>query len=72
MDLRGRFVRGSDPSGSNDPDFALRTGGSGTNKVGSVQGDVLGSHNHKSVNAGNLSHRVGITGGPNDAWFADG
>ncbi|MFB0964964.1 MAG: hypothetical protein QMC36_04710 [Patescibacteria group bacterium] len=32
----------------------------------------MAAHNHKSVNAGILSHRVGITGGPNDAWFADG
>jgi hypothetical protein len=28
-------------------------------------------HNHQSTTGGNFSHRVGVTGGPNDAWFAD-
>lgn len=46
MDLRGRFVRGSDPSATNDVDFASRVGGTGTNKVGSTQGDELKSHSH--------------------------
>lgn len=62
MDLRGRFMRGSDGSTGNDPDFATRTGGNGAAKVGSVQGDELKAHNHKPVSTNNLSHRVGITG----------
>lgn len=45
---------------------------SGTRVPGDQQADDFKNHNHKSVNAGILSHRVGIAGGPNDAWFADG
>ena len=38
-DLRGKFLRGLDPSGTGDPDGAKRT-------VGSFQGDQVGSHPH--------------------------
>ncbi|MDQ1344137.1 MAG: trimeric autotransporter adhesin [Patescibacteria group bacterium] len=46
MDLRGRFMRGSDSSATNDIDFASRTGGTGTEKIGSTQADAFKSHTH--------------------------
>jgi microcystin-dependent protein len=49
-DLRGRFARGTDNGGGNDPDAATRaasnTGGNTGDAVGSLQNDELGSHNH--------------------------
>jgi microcystin-dependent protein len=49
-DLRGRFVRGQDPTGLRDPDAAARQDmQSGTQvgaAVGSVQSDALQSHVH--------------------------
>lgn len=49
-DLRGRFVRGQDPTGKVDPDATSRTdmqNGSTTGAtVGSVQGDAFQNHVH--------------------------
>ena len=49
-DTRGRFIRGVDEVAGRDPDKASRTaqatGGSAGNNVGSVQGDMYGSHSH--------------------------
>lgn len=46
LDLRGRFPRGTNGTSSNDPDFASRSGGMGTGKIGSTQGDETKSHSH--------------------------
>ena len=45
-DYRGKFLRGVDEGAGNDPDSASRTGGDATTKIGSIQGDTVGSHNH--------------------------
>ena len=49
-DLRGRFLRGWSNSTGRDPDAASRygeyTGQTGGDKIGSIQGDQLKSHNH--------------------------
>lgn len=49
-DLRGKFARGWDNGAGNDPDAASRTaqatGGETGDKVGSIQGDEVESHNH--------------------------
>lgn len=46
----GLFLRGADPTGVNDPDFASRTaiqtGGNTGGNVGSFQADQFGSHSH--------------------------
>jgi hypothetical protein len=48
----GRFIRGIDPSGTNDPDGALRS-------VGSVQNDGIVSHAHSmGVNGGDSTSMV--------------
>lgn len=54
-DLRGRFPRGADPTGVNDPGAALRTNVSGGNvggNVGSLQEDMFQYHDH--LNAGKV------------------
>lgn len=57
-DLRGRFLRGIDDLAGIDPDVGSRTamnsGGATGNNVGSVQGDLVGSHTHPTY-GGNLS-----------------
>lgn len=49
-DYRGRFLRGVDGSGGNDPDVssrtALSTGGNTGNTVGSLQGHSFQTHTH--------------------------
>jgi microcystin-dependent protein len=49
-DLRGRFLRGWSNGSGRDPDAASRygeyTGQTGGDKIGSIQGDQLKSHNH--------------------------
>ena len=62
-DLRGRFLRGTDLSSSNDPDLATRIGGGGDEKVGSYQDDELKSHTHE-IRAGHTVELNLLTGGP--------
>jgi microcystin-dependent protein len=50
-DLRGRFLRGVSGISKNDPDCAVRvvpagSTATGCNDVGTLQGDVVGAHNH--------------------------
>ncbi len=45
-DLRGNFLRGADLGAGNDPDYADRTDGSDTEKIGSLQDDEFESHLH--------------------------
>jgi phage-related tail fiber protein len=48
-DMRGRFLRGVDNGAGRDPDSAARSatnGGNAGDRVGSNQGDALGSHSH--------------------------
>jgi len=45
-DLRGQFLRGADLQSGNDPDYATRTNGSTTEKIGSLQDDAFKSHIH--------------------------
>lgn len=49
-DFRGRFLRGVDSTGTNDPDAGSRThmnaGGQTGANVGSVESDQVGTHNH--------------------------
>lgn len=53
-DYRGRFLRGVSEGSGLDPDAnsrtAMATGGNTGNAVGSVQGDVFGSHSHSYTN----------------------
>ena len=70
-DLRGRFVRGWDNGAGNDPDRATRSpiaaGGNTGDRVGSVQGDILGSHTHSSgigyFSAGGPTYQAYTLGG---------
>lgn len=49
-DFRGQFLRGRAAGSGNDPDrnsrSAMNTGGATGDAVGSIQGDMLGSHGH--------------------------
>jgi microcystin-dependent protein len=49
-DLRGRFLRGVDSIGTNDPDSGTRTamnsGGNTGNGIGSIQLDMIKNHQH--------------------------
>jgi len=67
-DLRGRFARGVDPTGINDPDASSRsasnTGGNIGNLVGSLQADQFANHQHSlqiwndsGVNGGGVMDR---------------
>src|SRR5690606_33721978 len=52
-DLRGVFLRGRDGGAGRDPDRNSRSslhGGATGDRVGSYQGDVLGSHRHSVPN----------------------
>ena len=64
-DLRGRFLRGWNNSSGRDPDAASRygeyTGQTGGDKIGSIQGDQLKSHNHYIART--------VVDGNTDAWF---
>lgn len=68
-DYRGRFLRGIDGLAGNDPDKASRTamntGGATGNNVGSVQGDMYGSHTHiqDAHNHSQNAHSHGIATG---------
>ena len=64
-DLRGRFLRGWSNGSGRDPDAAYRygeyTGQTGGDKIGSIQGDQLRSHNHYIART--------VVDGNTDAWF---
>ena len=64
-DLRGRFVRGVDATGTNDPDNTSRSasnlGGNTGAAVGSLQADQFYSHAH-SISGGGIG--AGTTGNP--------
>ena len=64
-DLRGRFLRGWSNGTGRDPDAASRygeyTGQTGGDKIGSIQGDQLKSHNHYITRT--------VVDGNTDAWF---
>ena len=55
-DLRGRFLRGVNDASGNDPDasgrYALYTGGSDQDNIGSYQDDMLKSHTHSYISNG--------------------
>jgi len=48
-DLRGAFLRGVDVDRGLDPDYATRTGGGTSVKVGSFQDDALQAHTHSFI-----------------------
>lgn len=58
-DLRGNFLRGADLGAGNDPDYADRTAGSDTEKIGSSQDDEFESHLHDH-------YIIGFASGPED------
>ena len=64
-DLRGRFLRGWSNATGRDPDAASRygeySGQTGGDKIGSIQGDQLRSHNHYIART--------VVDGNTDAWF---
>lgn len=64
-DLRGQFLRGADLETGINPDFAARTGGSLTEKIGSVQPDAFQGHRHTPLGStGNFWGESGnINGG---------
>lgn len=55
-DFRGRFLRGKDGGAGTDPEAAGRNpmaaGGATGNNVGSIQGDMFGSHGHALPSGG--------------------
>jgi len=64
-DLRGAFLRGVDVNRGLDPDYASRTGGGSSVKVGSGQTDELKAHQHELANnwAANIETGGSFIGG---------
>lgn len=65
-DLRGRFLRGWDNGAGVDPDAATRVAAAaGANEgdaVGSVQGDMVGAHNHAALQQSPVNFYAGNLG----------
>jgi microcystin-dependent protein len=74
-DLRGQFLRGVDGGVGRDPDTGTRTamnpGGNTGDTVGSVQADVLASHNHTVTDPGHLHVKQYGTPGGGDNNFVE-
>lgn len=71
-DLRGRFTRGQNLGTGRDPDAATRTaintGGATGDNVGSLQGDIFGSHTHIQNAHSHSTTTVG-SDTPNTIWY---
>lgn len=74
-DLRGRFLRGLDVTGTVDPDAAQRKDKNGTvvgAVVGSLQEDEFKSHYHyQGAGSAGTYGRYGSTGGLTAVWHSD-
>ncbi|MBL8912696.1 MAG: tail fiber protein [Archangium sp.] len=78
-DYRGRFLRGTDDGANRDPDRTTRTssnpGGNSGDALGSIQGDMFASHQHRNAAANSTSPAFNgnpygaMDYAPNSAWF---